>query len=188
MTVYHRLFPGMAIVTALCLTLAACEDKKAEVKPVPFHLTEEAIGNYCGMNVLEHAGPKGQIILKGYPDPVWFSSVRDTIAFTMLPDEPRDISAIYVSDMAKTENWDNPGADNWVDAQEAFYVIGSKKRGGMGTDEAVPFSTKEAAEAFIGKNGGNIVSFKDIPQTYILGSGDMEIPEPPEGDGSHANH
>ena len=60
----------------------------------------------------------------------------------MLPEEPKDIRAIYVSDMAKAPNWDKPGANNWVDAKQASFVIGSRMQGGMGGDEAVPFSDK----------------------------------------------
>lgn len=186
--IFRRSLSGLALILALCFALAACEDKK-QPRPDPFTLTEEATGKYCGMNMLEHAGPKGQIILKGYDDPIWFSSVRDAIAFTMLPDEPKDFLAVYVSDMAKTDNWDNPGADNWVEARDAFYVIGSRKRGGMGADEAVPFSAKEAAETFSIRNGGKVVTFTEIPQSYVLGSGDIpEMPEPAEKAGSHGNH
>ena len=96
------------------------------------------------MNVLEHTGPKGQIILASRKEPVWFSSARDAISFTMLPEEPKDIRAIYVSDMAKAPNWDQPGTTNWVDAKQASFVIGSQMKGGMGGDEAVPFSDKGA--------------------------------------------
>ena len=122
--------------------LGACQ-REAEAPPAPFAMTEEAMGRYCGMNILEHAGPKGQISLAKYDEPVWFSSVRDAIAFTMLPEEPKDIRAIYVSDMAKAPTWDEPGADNWVDARQAFFVIGSSRKGGMGAAEAVPFSTEK---------------------------------------------
>ncbi len=128
------------------LMLGACQ-REAEPTPAPFAMTEDAMGRYCGMNILEHSGPKGQIILAKYDEPIWFSSARDTIAFTMLPEEPKDIRAIYVSDMAKAPNWDQPGADNWVDARQAFFVIGSNAKGGMGTTEAVPFSSEEAATA-----------------------------------------
>ena len=103
------------------------------------------------MNVLEHTGPKGQIILASRKEPVWFSSARDAISFTMLPEEPKDIRAIYVSDMAKAPNWEKPGADNWVDAQQAFFVIGSRMQGGMGGDEAVPFSDKERCREVRGR-------------------------------------
>ncbi len=160
----------MALLAGLGLLLpllGACQ-REAEAPPAPFAMTEEAMGRYCGMNILEHAGPKGQVILARYDEPIWFSSARDAIAFTMLPEEPKDIRAIYVSDMAKAPNWDKPGADNWVDARQAFFVIGSGLKGGMGAAEAVPFSTEEAAAAFVEAHGGRTVRFDAVPRDYIL--------------------
>lgn len=155
----------------LCgLLLSGCSEEKDATPPAPYALTEEAMGRYCGMNVLEHPGPKGQIIMSQIPEPIWFSSARDTLAFTMLPEEPKDIAAIYVSDMAKATTWEEPGADNWIDARLAFFVIGSGLRGGMGTDEAVPFSTRDAADKFAGEHGGRVVSFEEVPRDYVLGS------------------
>jgi copper chaperone NosL len=135
-------------------------------------MTRDVIGHYCGMNLLEHPGPKGQIIVSSLIEPVWFSSARDTIAFTMLPDEPKDIQAIYVSDMGKATSWDKPGADNWVEARKALFVIGSRLKGGMGSEEAVPFSDRAAAEKFASQHGGRIVSFGEVPRDYVLGAGD----------------
>lgn len=159
----------LLIPAAFFILLTGCsQEKAAEVIP-PFALTDSAMGRYCGMNVLEHPGPKGQIILSPANEPVWFSSARDTIAFTMLPEEPKGIGAIYVSDMAKAPNWEEPGAENWVDAHKAFFVIESTAIGGMGAQEAVPFSTEEAAEQFVTEKGGRIVSFADMPEAYVLG-------------------
>ena len=152
--------------------LAGCEQNEAALPPPPVAMTKDAIGHYCGMNLFEHPGPKGQIIVKSLIEPVWFSSARDAIAFTMLPDEPKDIRAIYVSDMGKALSWDKPGADNWIEARKALFVIGSRVKGGMGSEEAVPFSDHAAAEAFVSKNGGRIVSFAEVPREYVLGSGD----------------
>ncbi|MBX6741484.1 MAG: nitrous oxide reductase accessory protein NosL [Acetobacteraceae bacterium] len=151
------------------LVLGACDDKQeAAAPPPPQALTASAIGHYCGMNVLEHPGPKGQILLESRLDPVWFSSARDTLAFTMLAEEPKDIRAIYVSDMARAPNWENPGAENWVDARRAFYVIGSDRQGGMGAPEAVPFSDRAAAERLVAEHGGRIVTFSEMPRHYVL--------------------
>jgi copper chaperone NosL len=147
-----------------------CNQDVAEAPPPPHELTPAAIGHYCGMNVLEHGGPKGQIILASRTDPIWFSSARDTVAFTILPEEPKDIRAIYVSDMAKAPNWEDPGANNWVDAREAFFVIGSSVQGGMGAPETVPFSTRPAADKFAAEHGGRVVTFDEIPRDYVLGS------------------
>lgn len=161
----------LVALAALCLALAACnEDRRASAVPPPPHeLNADAMGHYCGMNVLEHPGPKGQIILASRIDPVWFSSARDTIAFTLLPEEPKDIQAIYVSDMAKAPSWNKPGAANWIDARKAWFVVDSKMRGGMGAEEAVPFSDREAADRFARENGGRVVTFNAIPRDYILG-------------------
>jgi copper chaperone NosL len=153
------------------LALSGCNDQKiAEAPPPPQEMTASAVGRYCGMNVMEHPGPKGQIILAGQKEAVWFSSARDAISFTMLPEEPKDIRAIYVSDMARAPEWDRPGATNWVDARQASFVIGSRVKGGMGGDEAVPFSDKGAAESFASENGGRVVAFADVPKDYVLGS------------------
>jgi copper chaperone NosL len=152
------------------LALAGCNDQKTAEAPPPQEITDSAIGHYCGMNVLEHSGPKGQIILASRKDPVWFSSARDAISFTLLPEEPRDIRAIYVSDMARAPSWDKPGANNWVDARQASFVIGSRMQGGMGGDEAVPFSDRSAAEKFAAENGGRIVAFAEVPKDYVLGA------------------
>lgn len=154
------------------LALTGCNDTKtAEAPPPPHKLTASAIGQYCGMNVLEHAGPKGQIILASRREPVWFSSARDAFSFTMLPEEPKDIRAVYVSDMAKAPNWEHPGAANWVNAKEAVFVIGSRMKGGMGADETVPFSNRAAAERFAAANGGRLVAFSEVPRDYVLGGG-----------------
>lgn len=164
------------------LALGGCNDKKAaEAPPPPRQLTSTAIGHYCGMNVLEHPGPKGQILLASRKEPVWFSSARDTVSFTMLPEEPKDIRAIYVSDMAKATTWEEPGATNWVDARQAVFVIGSRMKGGMGAAELVPFSDRSAAEKFASDNGGRIVSFAEVPKDYVLGSEEDTAPPSPPG-------
>nr|CAD6405632.1 NosL family protein [Rhizobium sp. Q54] len=158
-----------AIVLMASLLLLSCSKEEATSPPPPFSLTEDAMGRYCGMNVLEHPGPKGQVILQHIPEAIWFSSARDTLAFTMLPEEPRDIAAIYVSDMGKAQSWDNPGATNWVDARQAYFVIDSSELSGMGGAEAVPFSQEADARTFQERHGGRIVRFDEVPQDYILG-------------------
>jgi copper chaperone NosL len=153
------------------LVLTGCNDREtAKTAPPPVALTASAIGHYCGMNVLEHPGPKGQIILASRAEPIWFSSARDTLSFTMLPEEPKDVRAIYVSDMGQAPSWEKPGAANWIDARQASFVIGSRMKGGMGAEEAVPFSDKIAAEKFAQENGGRVVAFKDVPKDYVLGA------------------
>ena len=166
--------PKAWVVAAALLTalLAGCDEHGGEaVVPPPREVGDSAIGHYCGMALAEHPGPKGQIFLAGKPDPVWCSSVHDAFAFTLLPEEPKDIAAIYVNDMGKAKNWDPPEAGSWIDAKKAWYVIGSSRKGGMGGDEAVPFGDEAAARDFAAANGGRLVRFDTMPKSYIIPEG-----------------
>jgi len=147
----------LLVAIAVLAFVAGCSKEEARVVPAAHTLTADATGHYCGMLLSEHAGPKGQILLEGQDEPVWFSSVRDTLTFLNLPEEAKNIAAVYVSDMAKAPTWEQPGADNWVIAGVAFFVIGSDRQGGMGGQEAVPFSTEAAAQGFIKQYHGRIV-------------------------------
>jgi copper chaperone NosL len=162
---------GRLMMTVLAvLLLSACgeDDQPLAAKaPAPKPLTRDAIGYYCNMIVADHLGPKGQVLISGRAQPVWFSSARDTIAFTLLPEEPKNIAAIYVNDMGRA-SWDHPEADTWIDARKAWYVIGSKRAGGMGAPEAVPFAAKPDAESFAHRYGGQTVAFADVPGDYVL--------------------
>ena len=152
------------------LILAGCGQEAASPPPPPQEVGDAASGRYCGMPLKEHPGPKAQLFLKSQPDkPVWFISVSDAIAFTLLPEEPKDIAALYVTDMGRATNWDQPEAATWIEAHQAWFVIGSARAGGMGAPEAVPFGTLAAAETFRAAHGGKTVGFASIPQGYVLG-------------------
>lgn len=159
------LFVALPIFTCL----SACEKEQVTEQPTAQTLTREANGYYCLMTVVDHNGPKGQVILTDKEQALWFTSVRDTIAFTLSPEEPKNIAAIYVNDMSDA-NWNNPGSDNWIDARDAWYVLGSKRSGGMGALETVPFSTRSSAELFAMKQGGTVYAYNLIPDEYILAS------------------
>jgi copper chaperone NosL len=118
---------------------------------------------------------------------LWFSSARDTLAFMRLPEEPHDFVAIYVSDMARSRHWDQPDPGAWVDPRQAWFVIESDRRGGMGAPEAVPFSDVGAAKAFQAAHKGRIVRLADIPDAYILGPVDLGNSTPPEGSTAHVH-
>jgi copper chaperone NosL len=151
------------------LSLAACSrGYNAAAAPPPREMTDASVAQFCGMALSEHAGPKGQIFVRGLSAPYWFSSVRDAFAFTMLQETPKAILAFYVSDMARAKNWDQPEPGTWVEAHNAYFVIGSRRRGGMGADEAIPFGVAAAAQAFAAANGGRVVRFAEMPKDYVL--------------------
>lgn len=151
------------------LLLGACgEEASVAELPPPQEVTGDAIGHYCGMALDEHPGPKAQLFLTDRKEPIWFSSVRDAFAFTMLPEEPKNVSVIYVNDMGRAKSWDRPEPGTWIDAKEAFFVINSGRQGGMGGQEAVPFGSEADAKTFAAENGGEVVAFAEVPRSYIL--------------------
>ncbi len=159
-------------IAILALTmLAACGrgDDSANAPP-PREVTDASVAEFCGMDLTEHSGPKAQIFVRGLAKPYWFASVRDAFAFTMLQETPKTIAAIYVSDMARAKNWEQPEAGAWVEARKASFVIGSRRRSGMNTEETVPFENLDAARAFAAANGGRVVSFDGVPRDYVLTS------------------
>lgn len=165
------------LIIALPLTLlGACNEQSAQSRlPVPRQLSEEAAGYYCQMVVLDHAGPKAQLFLSGMPEPLWFSQVRDGIAYLKSPERDGEPLVLYVNDMGKARSWDNPGTDNWVNAADAFFVIGSDARGGMGAPELVPFGNRQDAETFIRDHGGKLMRFDEIPADTVLSPVDIKL-------------
>lgn len=151
------------------LSLPACKpDNSDAALPPPREVSDSSVGQFCGMALSEHTGPKGQIFVRDLPDPYWFATVRDAFAFLMLQEMPKAIVAIYVNDMARARNWDQPEPGTWVEAHQASYVIGSRRRSGMHTDEAIPFGDAAAAGQFAEANGGRVVRFAEMPRDYIL--------------------
>lgn len=151
----------------LAAALAGCREEAA-IRPDPVAMTAESTGHFCQMNLLEHPGPKAQVHLEGQPFPLFFSQVRDAVAYRMMPEQEGIIAATYVSDMARATSWEEPGAENWIAAEEAFYVGNSRQEGGMGAPELIPFGSEEAARAFVQANGGSVMRLDEVPADLAL--------------------
>ncbi len=160
------------LVSALAVTLAltaGCKDDIASRDlPAPLVLTAEAAGHYCQMVILEHQGPKAQVFLAGLDAPLWFSQVRDGVAYLKSPEQSAEILVLYVNDMGRAVSWDQPGADNWTIAADAYYVVGSDAVGGMGAPELAPFAALVDAENFAAEHGGQIMRLDEIPAELVL--------------------
>ncbi|SFJ42282.1 nitrous oxide reductase accessory protein NosL [Celeribacter neptunius] len=163
------------VVILSVLALGACRDDRL-ARPDPVEMTPEAVGFYCQMTLLEHAGPKAQIHLDGMPAPIFFSQVRDAIAYLQMPEQNYAVTATYVQDMSGA-TWDAPGG--WVEVSEPIYVIDSDMRGGMGAPEFVPFTDPSAAQAFVRDHGGRLKELSDISTAEALGPDGRQI-EPPD--------
>lgn len=155
------------LLTCALLALTACKEEVVQ-DTAPQEMTAETLGHYCQMNLLEHPGPKAQVHLDGLPGrPLFFSQVRDAIAYARAPEQMAPILAIWVNDMgAPGASWDAPGT--WIAADTAWYVVGSARQGGMGAPETVPFATRAAAEAFAAREGGGVMRLSEITTDMVL--------------------
>lgn len=164
---------------ACLMLLIGCDNNQVAAPPPPAELTSDATGYYCSMTIAEHPGPKAQIFSTGVATPLWFPSVRDMFAYTMLPEENQDTHVIYVSDTGVTDDYADVVEGAWIEARKAVYVLGSEIQGGMGLPEAVPFADHAQAAAFAEEHGGDIVSFDDVSPDFVF----AEIEPDPSGTG-----
>ena len=162
------------LLPLLVLSLAACKNEVVEI-PDPAPLTEENVSFFCQMNVLEHAGPKAQIHLEGYPAPLFFAQVRDAVAYLKSPERDARILVTYVSDMGTAPSWSTPGYMNWTASDTAHFVVDAPVKGGMGAPEIVPFALLEDAEAFAQRYGGRILPITEIPEGAVIGPVDPDM-------------
>ena len=153
------------LILALLL-LSACKEEAAT--PPPVAMTDASTGYFCQMDLLGHPGPKAQIHLATYPGaPLFFSQVRDAVAYLRMPEQIDTVTATYVSDMGAAPSWTDPGATNWVMAGTAVYVVGSDMKGGMDAPEVVPFADPAKARAFAALHGGKVLALQDIPDSAL---------------------
>jgi len=146
-------------ILGLLLILSGCGESTVAVAPQPREPDSHAIGHYCRMTLTEHVGPKGQLLLKGWQKPLWFTSVHDAFVYVAqdLVNE-REIAGFWVNDMGQG-TWEKPAPGSWIEAKSAFYVVESKKSASMGGSEAVPFKERARAQAFAKEFGGRIVDY-----------------------------
>ena len=118
---------------------------------------------------------------RGKPAPIGLLPCAMRSPTRCCPKSQRTLAAIYVNDMGRAKNWDRPEVGTWVEARKAVFVIESRRRGGMNENEAVPFSDQAAAATFISQYGGRLVSFAEMPKSYILSDGQGAYPKQDAG-------
>lgn len=111
-----------------------------------------------GMILMEHPGPKGQVLL---PDGTrrYYCDLKEMFGEWFDPERTPAGSVAFVQAM-DGRAW-APHADGWVRAAQARYVLGSPLAGAMGPT-LVPFRAQEAAEAFIARHGGRLVAYQAL--------------------------
>jgi copper chaperone NosL len=161
----HFLLAGAA--TGL---LAACGQSSTSAGPlVPVEIDRSTACALDGMLLADYPGPKAQIHYEGMAQPDFFCDTVEMFSLYLNPEQVRKVRALYVQDMGKA-SWDAP-AGHWIDARNAWYVHGSKRRGAMGPTIA-PFSSQEDAQKFVAEFGGSVVRFADVkPDMVVLDGG-----------------
>lgn len=74
--------------------------------------------------------------------------------------KPADVGAIWVADY---------GSKAWTDAKKAFYVVGSRTLGPMNDPNLPAFATRQAADAHVKAQGGQVLQFTDVTRDLIKG-------------------
>jgi copper chaperone NosL len=147
---------NIAIAALMVLGLSACDKKEATVQPLT--LKQGASCALDGMLLMDYPGPKAQIHYD-IGEPEFFCDTMEMFSIYLRPEQQKRIKAMYTHDMGKA-SWEAP-RDEWIDASKAFYVLGSKKLGGMGPTLA-SFARQEDAQTFAKTNGGKVLRFDEI--------------------------
>ena len=145
----------------LLAALAACNKPAA-----PVAAQEITAGTSCsldGMTLADFPGPKAQIhYATGEPD--YFCDTVEMFSTYLQPEQKKRITGIFTQDMGKTD-WVKPQG-NWIDAKQAFYVLGSKKTGSMGPTLAA-FTRQQDAGNFAKEFGGKVLPFDKVTPDMV---------------------
>ncbi|MDI3326331.1 nitrous oxide reductase accessory protein NosL [Pontibacterium granulatum] len=166
------LMRALMLVLTLAM-LSGCgeeEDKIAMVQQVVAIESGDEC-HLCGMIITNYPGPKGQLYSRGKVGSMKFCSTRDMFAFIVDPENQHNIQQAFVHDMAVTP-WEHPDEETYIDAKQAFYVVGHGKKGAMGPTLA-SFSNQEDAEAFAKVEGGKVLRFDQVTLQVLI---DMNQP------------
>jgi len=169
-----HIFKKIALILYLATSLtmlAACSDKAAQQKTIHQAVAMESSDecHLCGMLITHFDGPKGEVFRKEQGDKVFkFCSTRDMFSYYLDPENTRNVSQILVHDMSKMP-WGSDSIDDkhFIDAKNAWFVIGSEKTGAMGKTLA-SFSLQSDAKAFAKEFGGKVISFADINYDALM--------------------
>ncbi len=156
-------FPILFLVLA---AVTACERNEVAVTP-----REVSAGTTCaldGMTLNDYPGPKAQI---HYSDGTveYYCDTVEMFAMVLKPETARRIRTVFTQEMGKAD-WKAPRGF-WIDARQAFFVHGSRRRGSMGPTLAA-FGTQEGAAAFAAEFGGRVLRFDEVrPEMVDLHGG-----------------
>ena len=151
----------------------------AAPSPVPFEGTNEA--GYADVVLNEARStdaviPRAEAYFAEYPYVAGYSGIRFLIADLHAFDREREFGRIvkaYVSDFSgsgvhldddETLVAESARTDDWVSAEEAFFVVDSRAQAPNGKPVLVPFSSRTAARQFADLSNGTVVEWGSVRQ------------------------
>jgi len=148
------------LLIVLTLSSGCSEDNSTNISSIPTDLTREEVCMLDGMILVDHPGPKGQVIFKDGTHH-FFCDTKGLIATLYDPNYKTKIKQAFVQDFGNRK-WGSYN-ENWIDVKQAFLVIDSSQFGAMGPTLAT-FGTRADAEAFIKEFGGSLLSFNELTE------------------------
>lgn len=149
---------------------AAVESGKVAVKQ-PMEIPENVSCGKCGMYPAQFPQWQSQIIFKdGSMTPFDGCKCMYNFLFAMDKFDQKhsrdDVEVAWVKDF---------DSGKWVNAEDAYYVVGSSMMGPMGK-ELIPFADQATAMKFHQEQGGTVMAYGDINPDVLktLGMGGMK--------------
>lgn len=168
----RRLLCGCAGLAGLAtLGLAGCGQDSASSAQAqtPAEIQPQSSCSLDGMLLSDYPGPKGQIRFAQVDEVQWFCDTIELLSTLVAPEQVRAVLSAFVQDMAKAD-WEQPRG-HWIDARQAVYVLGSRRKGSMGPT-AASFASEADAKAFVDQYGGQALRFAAIkPEMVDLSGG-----------------
>lgn len=138
------------------LVLAACS--QASNGPAAREPGAGAMCTLDGMALADFPGPKAQVWY-GEHEVDHYCDLLELFAQLLAPEQKRMVRAAYVQDMGAAD-WAQPKG-HWINARDAYYVVGSRKLGSMGPTFG-SFAAQNDAEAFARAEGGQVLRFGQV--------------------------
>ncbi len=158
-----RLCQGIFILSTMMI-VGCFEDNKNKVAAM--ELTREHECAHDGMILVDYIGPKAQLVWKDGKR-TFYCEAREAFNEWLDPIQNKRIAGFFVQDFSDI-SWGSY-TDKWISADQAIFVIDSKKEGAMGLSY-VPFSQQENAIKFHKENGGEILKTAAINQEVLMAS------------------
>lgn len=160
----------LILAALVAATMTACGQQSGTPAVLaPIGIDSGTTCSLDGMLLADFPGPKAQIHYAGQAEPDFFCDTVEMFHIYLNPEQIRTVHGLYVQDMGQAD-WDEPRG-NWIDAKNAYYVLGSRRHGSMGPTIA-SFALEKDAATFAARYGGKVYHFSDItPDMVILDGG-----------------